>query len=137
MYNRIRAAKIGIIFHTSYSGKTMKGLKASFGASVSGLKRNKNVFFDDARYKQAQDGFSKRRRKRFDAIIRMAEVLLTRQNAFIDKIKKDQEFLSLGVQLKTFFNTYIRSGTKINNAKVLANNFEVFFRDRLKKRDRW
>ena len=43
MYDRIRAAKIGIIFHTSYSGKTMKGLKASFGASVSGLKRNKNV----------------------------------------------------------------------------------------------
>ena len=38
MYNKIKAAKIGIIFHTSYSGKTMKGLKASFGASVGGLK---------------------------------------------------------------------------------------------------
>ena len=39
MYNRIRAAKIGIIFHTSYSGKTMKGLKASFGAGVGGLRQ--------------------------------------------------------------------------------------------------
>ena len=43
MYDRIRAAKIGIIFHTSYSGKTMKGLKASFGASVSGLKKQKRI----------------------------------------------------------------------------------------------
>jgi len=134
MYNRIRAAKIGIIFHTSYSGKTMKGLKASFGASVGGLRQNKNVFFDDARYKQAQDpGFSKGEEKRFDAVIRMAEGSAYKAGAFIDKIKKDQGPLSLGVQLKTFFNTYIRAGSKIGNAKVLANNFEVFFRDRLKK----
>ena len=35
-------------------------MKASFGASVGGLRQNKNVFFDDARYKQAEDpGLSK------------------------------------------------------------------------------
>ena len=139
MYNRIRAAKIGIIFHTSYKGKTMKGLKASFGASVGGLKNNKNVFFDDARYKQSEDpGFTKAEEKRFDAILRMAEGSIYKAGTFIDKIKKDQGPLSLGVQLKTFFNTYIRSGTKIGNAKALTNNFEVFFRDRIQKeiRDR-
>ena len=134
MYNRIRAAKIGIIFHTSYKGKTMKGLKASFGASVGGLKNNKNVFFDDARYKQSEDpGFTKAEEKRFDAILRMAEGSIYKAGTFIDKIKKDQGPLSLGVQLKTFFNTYIRSGTKIGNAKALTNNFEVFFRDRIQK----
>ena len=134
MYNRIRAAKIGIIFHTSYKGKTMKGLKASFGASVGGLKSNKNVFFDDARYKQSEDpGLTKAEEKRFDAILRMAEGSIYKAGAFIDKIKKDSGPLSLGVQLKTFFNTYIRSGTKITNAKALTNNFEVFFRDRIQK----
>ena len=67
MYNKIRAAKIGIIFHTSYSGKTMRGLKARFG--VGGLKQNKNVFFDDARYKQVEDtGFDKGEEKRFDVL---------------------------------------------------------------------
>jgi len=134
MYNRIRSAKIGIIFHTSYSGKTIKGLKASFGASVGGLRQNSNVFFDDARYKQAEDpGLSKGEEKRFNAIIRMAEGSIYKAGAFIDKIKKDQGPLSLGVQLKTFFNTYIRSGTKIGNAKALTNNFEVYFRDKIKK----
>ena len=134
MYNKIRAAKIGIIFHTSYRGKTMRGLKASFGAGVGALRRNRNVFFDDARYKQSEDpGLSKGEEKRFDAIIRMAEGSAYKAGAFVDKIKKDQGPLSLGVQLKTFFNTYIRSGTKIGNAKALTNNFEVFFIDRLKK----
>ena len=134
MYNRIRAAKIGIIFHTSYRGKTMRGLKASFGASVGGLRQSRSVFFDDARYRQSEDpGLSKGEEKRFDAIIRMAEGSAYKAGAFVDKIKKDQGPLSLGVQLKTFFNTYIRSGTKIGNAKALTNNFEVFFIDRLKK----
>ena len=134
MYNRIRAAKIGIIFHTSYSGKTMKGLKASFGAGVGGLRQNSNVFFDDARYKQAEDpGLNKAEEKRFDAIIRMAEGSVYKGGAFIDLIKKDKGPLSLGVQLKTFFNTYIRAGQKIGNAKALTNNFEVYFRDKIKK----
>ena len=134
MYNRIRAAKIGIIFHTSYSGKTMKGLKASFGAGVGGLRQNSNVFFDDARYKQAEDpGLNKAEEKRFDAIIRMAEGSVYKGGAFIDLIKKDKGPLSLGVQLKTFFNTYIRAGQKIGNAKALTNNFEVYFRGKLKK----
>ena len=134
MYSKIKAAKIGIIFHTSYKGKTMKGLKASFGASVSGLKSNKNVFFDDARYKQSEDpGLTKAEEKRFDAILRMAEGSVYKGGAFIDLIKKDKGPLSLGVQLKTFFNTYIRAGKKITGAAALANNFEVFFRGRLQK----
>jgi hypothetical protein len=134
MYDRIRAAKIGIIFHTSYSGKTIKTMKASFGASVSGLRKNNNVFFDDARYKQAEDpGLTKAEESKFDSVIAMAQGSVYKGGDFIDLIKKDKGPLSLGVQLKTFFNTYIRAGQKIGNTKVLTNNFEVYFIDKLKK----
>ena len=134
IYDSIKKAKIGIIFHTSYSGKTMKNLSASFGASVKSLKKNKSVFFDDAMYKQSEDpGFSKTEETAFDNIIRMAEGSAYKAGAFIDKMKKDKGPLSLGIQLKTFFNTYIRQGTKIEGTSRLVNNFEVYFRDRLKK----
>ena len=134
IYKEINNAKIGIVFHTSYSGKTMKSLSASFGASVKGLKKNKNVFFDDANYKQSEDPrFSSAEETAFDNIIRMAEGSAYKAGAFIDKIKKDKGPLSLGIQLKTFFNTYIRQGTAITNTSKLANNFEVYFRDRIKK----
>ena len=134
IYTEINNAKIGIIFHTSYSGKTMKGLTASFGASTRGLKKNKNVFFDNANYKQVGNaGFDKSEESKFDAIIRMAEGSAYKAGKFVDLIKKDKGPLSLGVQMKTFFNTYIRQGTAITNTKALANNFEVYFRDRLKK----
>jgi hypothetical protein len=134
IYKEINNAKIGIVFHTSYSGKTMRDLSASFGASVKSLKKNKNVFFTDANYKQSEDPrFSSTEETAFDNVIRMAEGSAYKAGEFIDKIKKDKGPLSLGVQLKTFFNTYIRQGTKIEGTKRLANNFEVYFRDRLKK----
>ena len=134
IYTEIDNAKIGIIFHTSYSGKTMRSMRASFGASVRGLRKNKNVFFDDAKYKQVGNaGFDKNEESRFEAIIRMAEGSAYKAGKFVDLLKKDKGPLSLGVQMKTFFNTYIRQGTPIANTSKLANNFEVYFRDRLKK----
>ena len=134
LYDNIKKAQIGIIFHTSYSGKTMKGLSASFGASVSGLKKNRSIFFDDAMYKQSEDpGFSSSEAAAFDNIIKMAEGSAYKAGAFIDKIKKDKGPLSLGIQLKTFFNTFIRQGTKIEGTSRLVNNFEVYFRGKIKK----
>jgi len=134
LYNNVNKAQLGIIFHTSYSGSKMASLKASFGASVRSLKKNKNVFFDDATYKRADAAaFNPNEEKAFDNIIRMAEGSAYKAGAFIDKLKKDTGPLSLGVQLKTFFNTYIRQGTPITNTSKLANNFEVYFRDRIKK----
>ncbi len=134
LYSNIDKAQLGIIFHTSYSGSKMASLKASFGASVRSLKKNKNVFFDDATYKRVDTAaFNSNEEKSFDAVIRMAEGSAYKAGAFIDKLKKDTGPLSLGVQLKTFFNTYIRQGTAITNTSKLANNFEVYFRNRLKK----
>jgi len=63
----------------------------------------------------------------------MAEGSAYKAGKFIDKLKKDQGPLSLGIQLKTFFNTYIRQGTPIANTSKLANNFEVYFIGKLKK----
>ena len=134
LYDNINKAKLGIIFHTSYTGKTISTLKAGFGANVRGLKKSRSVFFDDATYKRADGAsFSPAEEKAFDNIIRMAEGSAYKAGAFIDKIKKDKGPLSLGIQLKTFFNTYIRQGTAITNTNKLANNFEVFFRSRIKK----
>ena len=134
IYDEVNKAKIGIIFHTSYSGKTMKGLRASFGANVRGLRKNRNVFFDDANYKQVGNtGFDQGQAARFDNVIKMAEGSAYKAGKFVDMIKKDKGPLSLGVQMKTFFNTYIRQGTAIANTSKLANNFEVYFRNRLKK----
>jgi hypothetical protein len=42
------SAKIGIVWHTSYSGSSFETMKASYGVNVSNLKKSKNVWLQDA-----------------------------------------------------------------------------------------
>jgi hypothetical protein len=49
----VRSSKMGIIWHTTYSGDKMSDMKASFGANVGGLRPSKNVWYRDASFVDA------------------------------------------------------------------------------------
>ena len=69
---RILNAKLGIIFHTSYSGKTMKDLKASFKVNVKSLRPSKDVWFDDASFKDTSGSalFTIKQNKSFSILMK-------------------------------------------------------------------
>lgn len=48
---QLNRAKIGIVFHTTYTGDSIENLSASFGVNISGLKQSSDVWMDDATYK--------------------------------------------------------------------------------------
>ena len=48
---RVARAKIGIIFHTAYTGDSIATMTASFGVNVASLNPTADVWFDDATYK--------------------------------------------------------------------------------------
>jgi Family of unknown function (DUF6267) len=48
---RVARAKIGIIFHTAYTGDSIDTMTATFGVNVSSLNPTADVWFDDATYK--------------------------------------------------------------------------------------
>lgn len=47
---KIKQAKIGVVWHTTYSGKSLPEMRASFGANIRNLRKNRNVWMDDATY---------------------------------------------------------------------------------------
>ena len=49
----INKAKVGIVWHTTYTGSALQDMKASFGASISKLTKTSTVWMDDATYKDA------------------------------------------------------------------------------------
>jgi len=53
MASKMMAAQMGIVFHTSYSGRTMDTLKASFNIDIGNLKQTKDVWFRDASFVDA------------------------------------------------------------------------------------
>jgi hypothetical protein len=127
---RILRARMGIVFHTSYSGKTMKSLIAGFG-TVSGKSGISSVFLADAAYKDVSGSakLTSSELSTFDARIRMAEGSLLKAGPMLDEMSKTtSDSLSVGFRLKTFFNHYIRN-TQGNMAKVktLVDMFREYY----------
>jgi hypothetical protein len=130
---KIKRARMGIVFHTSYSGKTMKDLKAGFG-TVSGRSGISSVFLADAAYKDVSGSakLTKAELSTFNARLRMAEGSLSKAGPMLDTMNKSDS-LSVGFRLKTFFNHYIRN-TQGNMAKVktLVEMFREYYENFLK-----
>ena len=130
---KILRARMGIVFHTSYSGKTMKSLTAGFG-TVSGKSGISSVFLADAAYKDVSGSakLTSSELSTFDARIRMAEGSLLKAGPMLDTMNVTDS-LSVGFRLKTFFNHYIRN-TQGNMAKVktLVEMFREYYESFLK-----
>ena len=124
---RIAKARMGIVFHTSYSGKTMSNLSASFG-TVRGA-GNRNVFLASAGYKETAVMFNKRELSRFDAQIRMAEGSLSKAAPILDLMSKtSSDQLSVGFRLKTYFNYFIKnSNSGMGKVAIMQQQFRDYF----------
>ena len=129
---KIARAKMGIVFHTSYSGKTMDKLSASFG-TVRGS-GNRNVFLASAGYKETAVMFSKSELSRFDAQIRMAQGSLTKAKPVLDEMSKSSmsDQLSVGYRLKTYFNYYIKnSNSGMEKVATMQRQFADYYENTL------
>ena len=124
---RIMKAKMGIVFHTQYNGKTMDNLSASFG-TVRGSS-NRNVFLASAGYKSTAVMFGKSELSKFDAQIRMAEGSLKRAKPILDLMSKNiSDDLSVGYRLKTYFNYYIKnSNSDMGKVATMQKQFRDYY----------
>ena len=125
---QISRAKMGIVFHTKYTGKTLDSMTAGFG-TVRG--RATNVFLASAGYRDVsgQVKLTKSELAQFNAKLRMAEGSLMKAGPLLDEMSKSSaDGLSVGFRLKTFFNHYIRN-TQGHMAKVrqLVDMFREYY----------
>ena len=132
----IRKASIGVVWHTSYSGKTIKGLKASFGVDSSKFTTTKSVWSEDAGVKNVSKvaGLTKSDTKSLTAKINQIKGAIKKAGKFFDVLsKREHKILSLGGQLKIFFNSKIRAGTKLSGVDKLVKDFDKYYIDRMTK----
>jgi hypothetical protein len=131
----IRKASIGVVWHTSYSGKTIADLSASFGVDSSKFTTTKSVWSEDAGVKNVSSvaGLTKVDTKSLTAKINMIKGAIKKTGRFFDVLKREQTILSLGGQLKIFFNSKIRAGTKLTGVDKLVKEFDKYYIDRMTK----
>jgi len=131
----IRKASIGIVWHTKYTGKTIAGLKASFGVDASKFSTTKNVWSQDAGVKNVSKaaGLDKKGIKSLDAKINQIKGAIKKAGGFFNMLAKEKTILSLGGQLKIFFNSKIREGMQLSDTKKLVVEFHKYYVDRMTK----
>ena len=131
---KIARSKMGIVFHTMYTGKDMKSLSASFG-NVRGA-GNSRVWVASAAYKDDTGSitFTKGELAKFDAQLRMAEGSLGRASKVLDEMtSRASDPLSVGFRLKAFFNHYIRNNKgSMAKVRVLQDMFRDYYENVLK-----
>ena len=115
---RIRSSKIGIVWHTSYSGKTFEEMKASFGKNIAGsLVSSKNVWSTDAEYRDVSGTatFTKKDTAKITSILSSAGKVFQKLDAkSLNGISNNTELL---LRMKTFLNTKVRKQERISNVK--------------------
>jgi len=133
----IKSAKIGIVWHTTYSGgKTLADMKASFGASVSGLKKTKNVWFEDASYRDVSGTmlFTKKETVEITRHLSRAGKVLQKINSrnlksFVDMQNTLEGSTAAGGSFKTYNNTLVRAGEKVKDARAHTRGYAKYFEE--------
>ena len=126
---RISRARLGIVFHTYYTGKSMSSLTAGFG-TISGKTGSTAVYLASAGYTDTSGSstFTSGELARFDALIRMAQGSLSKAAPLLN-VMKSNDSLSVGFRLKAFFNYYIKNtkGNSMAKVKTLQDMFREYY----------
>ena len=125
----MKKSKIGVVWHTTYSGSTLPDMKASFGVNISKLTKTSSVWMDDATYKDVS-GRATFTSRETDAITKV----LSQAGSTFRKVNSPllKKFLNLqnsmtgalsGASLKTYNNSKVRAGEIISNPKQHAAGY--------------
>lgn len=125
---RISMAKMGIIFHTAYEGDSLQTMNAAFGASISGLNSSKNVWYDDATYKDFTGIASLTIAENTaieNTLLGAASTLKKIKPAKFNSVLSNHEFNSY---IKPFINSMVRAGDQVGEPTEFLKKFIAFYR---------
>ena len=132
-------AKIGVVFHTTYTGKSLPDMKASFGADISKLTKTSSVWMDDATYKDVSGKatFTEKETESVTAILSQTGKTFNKINgpklrAFL-KLQDSMTGTLAGASLKTYNNSKVRAGQKITNPAAHAKGYEKWVFNSIQK----
>ena len=130
---QIEAAKVGIIFHTTYVGDSLSSMEAQAGADVQSFTQNPSVFFDNASYKDVSGSakFTKEETAKFiQQIDNLEKLLVNIPRNLSDMFKGNQDFVPY---FQMFINDQVKQGNLPSNANQFVLGFRKFYADRMQQ----
>ena len=110
----VKSAKIGIVWHTTYTGNSFETMRASYGVDVSKFKKSKTVWSQDAMLRDLTSvTMSKRDTEEVNEYLSQAGQIFNKiSGSTLRQLEQNPELQSL---IETFGNKYVRRGETIGD----------------------
>jgi len=123
---KINSSKIGIVFHTKYSGNALTNLTKSSDVNVTEFTSTADVWFDDAKFKDISGvvTFTQEENTYVESLIKEVKI----KGESINWEALPDIFYTL---VNTYINTLIREGKFVEDAEQSFNGFIDWFNARI------
>ena len=128
----VLASKIGIVWHTNYTGDAFESMKASYGVDVNKFRKSKNVWSQDAMLRDlTRATMSKSETDEVNEYLTQAGKLFNQiSGSTLRELEGNQE---LAQTIETFNNSFVRKGEVVTDTTKHVNDLIKWVNDRYQK----
>lgn len=128
----IRKSKIGIVWHTTYTGDTFESMKASYGVDISKFKSNKNVWSQDAMLNDVSKAtMTERETSEVTALLSQAGKLFNKiSGTTLRELESTPELSRL---IEQYYNKQVREGIIVKDTKKHVEGLLKFIEAKFQK----
>ena len=128
----IRKAKVGIVWHTTYTGSTFESMKASYGVNVSKFNKSVNVWSQDAMLRDlTKMTMNKKDTEEVNEYLSQAGSIFSQiAGSTLRELQANGE---LAQHIEQYNNTFVRAGTIIGDTKKHTEGLIRWIHDKYQK----
>jgi hypothetical protein len=136
---KMKSAKIGVVWHTTYKGTSLENMKASFGADTRSLRKPSSVWMDDATYKDSSGTATFTKAETDQVTAKLSEVgkafnkISSAELTKFLRIQASFEGKFVGAGIKTYTNSKVRVGQEITNPSEHAKGYLTWVEEKFDK----
>ena len=125
-------ARIGIVWHTTYTGDSFESMKASYGVNVAGLRKSRKVWSQDAMLRDVSVAtMDQKETKAVDGYLSQAGKLFQKiASSTLRQLGTNQELQRL---IEQYNNTFVRKGEIIPDSRRHVVGLQRWIETKFKK----
>ena len=131
--DKIKAAKIGVMFHTQYTGSSFESMKASYGFDSRTLKKTPTVWFSDTYIRDLSGKATLTAAETDQLTAKLSEAGRIFQKISGSTLRQIEADPTLAQTLETFNNTFVRRGEVVTNTAQHVQRLVAWVHDKFQK----
>ena len=128
----VRDAKIGIVWHTTYTGNSFESLKASYGVDVSKFKKSKNIWSQDAMLRDVS-GATLDKKETAEVTKHLSDAGKIFNKISGSTLRELEGNRDLATLIEQYNNTFVRNQTVIGNTNTHVTGLLKWLNDKFQK----